>query len=79
MARVEGNTIIIEDEPDRKCEMCGKIADCRPVGPNYEQICYSCGKKDPKGTEQRLHHFLEGLIQKALCYDPEQKAKAEVN
>ncbi len=32
----------IAPEPDQMCEMCGKVDECRPYGPNDEQVCYDC-------------------------------------
>jgi hypothetical protein len=33
---------VIAQEPDQMCEMCGKIDECRPYGPEGEQICFDC-------------------------------------
>lgn len=33
---------VIAQEPDQMCEMCGLIDECRPYGPNDEQICFNC-------------------------------------
>lgn len=32
----------IAHQPDEMCEMCGKIDECRPYGPNDENICFDC-------------------------------------
>ncbi len=32
----------IAQQPDELCEMCGKIDECRPYGPNDENICFDC-------------------------------------
>ena len=45
-------------EPDQVCELCGKIDECRPYGPNSEQICYECGMKDIKTTEEKMRDYL---------------------
>lgn len=45
-----GNVVIIEDEEDQKCEICGKIAECRPYGPNGKQICFECAQKPEYNT-----------------------------
>lgn len=34
-------------EPPRVCELCGATEECRPYGPNGEQICLACGVKEP--------------------------------
>lgn len=49
-------------EPDRKCEMCGKVAECRPYGPKGEQICFPCGQKDKKQTEQKMREHILGEV-----------------
>ena len=46
--------VIIEQEPDAACEICGKIAELRPYGPNREKICFECGNEDPDMTARRF-------------------------
>jgi hypothetical protein len=60
MSKRIGNFIIITQEPDRVCELCGKVAECRPYGPNGKQICFECAQKDKKGTEKRMAKILFG-------------------
>ena len=55
-----GNIVIIEEEPDGKCELCGKVDELRPYGPRGERICYDCGMKDPVTTERRFGQVLFG-------------------
>ena len=52
----------IAHETERMCEMCGTIAECRPYGPNYEQICFDCGttKVDVKILEERFAEYVLG-------------------
>lgn len=38
---MSGKGFIAEEAPQR-CEMCGVIDECRPYGPNKEQICFDC-------------------------------------
>jgi hypothetical protein len=38
----------IAPEPEQMCEMCGKIDECRPYGPNDEQICFECAMATPE-------------------------------
>jgi hypothetical protein len=50
----------ISVEEDRRCELCGKIDECRPYGPNGEQVCFDCGMKDEKSAQRRFsRHVLE--------------------
>jgi hypothetical protein len=59
--REDGNrVVIIEPEPDGKCELCGKIDELRPYGPNGERICYECGMANKEVTEKRMNHILFG-------------------
>lgn len=32
----------IAQQLDEVCEMCGMIDECRPYGPNDENICFDC-------------------------------------
>lgn len=57
--RIKGIPIICV-EPDGKCELCGKIAECRPYGPHGEKICLECGQKNPKTTERIMKKVLFG-------------------
>lgn len=53
--------IIQEQEPEC-CEMCGKIDECRPYGPNGENICFECAmtKCDPEQVEKRMANHIFG-------------------
>lgn len=53
----------IAHEPDSVCDLCGSIAECRPYGPNGEQVCFSCGTGTPEAraiTEKRMASYLFG-------------------
>jgi hypothetical protein len=32
----------IAEEVAQACEMCGTVEECRPYGPNDEQVCFDC-------------------------------------
>jgi hypothetical protein len=51
---------IIALEPGQVCEMCGVIDECRPYGPNGEQICFDCGMKDEATTRKRMDEYIFG-------------------
>lgn len=51
---------IIEETPPAKCEMCGKVDELRPYGPNGENICFECGMKDEETTRKRFLQVLFG-------------------
>lgn len=51
---------VIQQQGDECCEMCGKIDECRPYGPNGENICFDCGMKDKETTEKRMAQHIFG-------------------
>jgi len=50
----------IAEEADQVCEMCGIITECRPYGPNGEQICFDCGMKDEETTRKQMAKYIFG-------------------
>ena len=60
MSKRLGNIVVLCNEPERKCELCGKIKQCRPYGPRGEQICFDCGQKNPETTERQMRRILYG-------------------
>jgi hypothetical protein len=62
MTTRDGDTVTIAPEPKSICEDCGARAETRPYGPNGQRICFPCGMKDPKGTEERAAHLRWGGI-----------------
>lgn len=50
----------IAAEKDQVCEMCGKIDECRPYGPNGEQICFDCGMKNEEQTKRQMAAYIFG-------------------
>jgi hypothetical protein len=50
----------ISPESDQACELCGIIAECRPYGPNDEQVCFDCAMKDEKTTERKMAEYIFG-------------------
>lgn len=50
----------IAAELDQMCELCGKIEECRPYGPNNEQICFECGMTDEETTKRQMLKYLLG-------------------
>ncbi len=51
---------IIAEQPPEACEMCGIIAECRPYGPNDENICFDCAMKDEETTERKMAAYIFG-------------------
>lgn len=53
----EGNTIIIGPSPldkEGSCELCGKMAELRPYGPEGKSICIECVEKNWEETCQQI-------------------------
>lgn len=54
---------VIMQEPEQFCEMCGKLDECRPYGPNDEQICFDCAMKDDESktiAERKMAAYIFG-------------------
>jgi len=56
---MSGRGVIIE-EPAQVCEMCHKVDECRPYGPNEEQICFDCGMLDEETTRKQMEKYIFG-------------------
>jgi hypothetical protein len=50
----------IAAELDQVCESCGKIDECRPYGPNGEQICFECAMLDEETTKRKMAEYIFG-------------------
>jgi hypothetical protein len=53
----------IAPQMDEICEMCGIVAECRPYGPNSENICFDCAMKDEETkavTERKMSEYIFG-------------------
>ena len=58
--RTRDGVPVIAVEPDDVCELCGKVAECRPYGPRGERICFDCGMKDEETTKKMMNKILFG-------------------
>lgn len=63
MTKRIGTVVFIEGEEERRCELCGTIAETRPYGPNGERVCFDCGMKDEAAAERKFSELLNGKIQ----------------
>lgn len=60
MSKRLGNVVILEPEPDCKCELCGAVEETRPYGPNGERVCFGCGMKNEEQTRRSMRRTLFG-------------------
>ena len=51
---------IISEQHNEVCEMCGKVDECRPYGPQDENICFDCGMKNKEITEKKMATYIFG-------------------
>lgn len=51
---------VIEPDEPQKCDLCGKIAETRPYGPNGEDVCFPCGMKDEKAAKRGFRRLVLG-------------------
>ena len=63
MTRKIGDVVLIEEEDEGRCELCGKIDELRPYGPNGENVCFDCGMKDEAAAQKAFDEVLDGKIQ----------------
>ena len=55
-----GDKLILCVEPPQQCDLCGKVDELRPYGPNGEAICFDCGMKNPQARDRAFIKRLEG-------------------
>lgn len=55
-----GNIVFIREEKPQQCDLCGKIDELRPYGPNGECICFDCAMKDEPTTKKMMEKVLFG-------------------
>lgn len=51
----------IEVEEPGPCELCGKVAETRPYGPDGKEVCFQCGMKDEAEMKRRFGAFINGV------------------
>jgi hypothetical protein len=56
------DVVVISGEEDRLCELCGKLEECRPAGPNQEQVCWECANKDKAAMERYSQRLFQGSL-----------------
>jgi hypothetical protein len=60
-----GHATVLATEPDEKCEMCGKMMECRAYGPRKAdgvrmRVCFPCAEKDPDEMRRAFDERIEG-------------------
>jgi hypothetical protein len=60
----------IYQENPQQCDLCGKIAELRPYGPNGEAICFECGMKDEATTQQQFVQVLRNAVLESMGRKP---------
>lgn len=56
---MSGRGYIAAEKP-QQCDLCGKIAELRPYGPNGECICVECGMKDEAAVRRQIKKHILG-------------------
>lgn len=51
---------VIAVQPDEKCELCGKVEECRPYGPGGKRVCFDCAMKDEATAKHNMNIQLFG-------------------
>ena len=60
MTKMVDGVLFIERGAEGPCELCGKVEELRPYGPNGEKICYDCGMKDEETTKKQFLKIMKG-------------------
>lgn len=45
----------IYQEKPQQCDLCGKIDELRPYGPNGECVCFECGMLDEEAASKQFN------------------------
>jgi hypothetical protein len=52
---VNDNAVVIAADPFHEpCQLCGKVAELRPYGPNGEYVCFACGMTDEAAAKAQF-------------------------
>ena len=51
---------VIEQQEPSRCELCDKIDELRPYGPNGENVCFECGMKDEEAMKRGFNRLILG-------------------
>lgn len=65
MSGNEHGVFVIEAENQQQCDLCGKVAELRPYGPNGECVCFDCGMKDEESARKQFSRRLKAVESQA--------------
>lgn len=65
MSGNEHGMFVIEAENEQQCDLCGKVAELRPYGPNGECVCFDCGMKDEESARKQFSRRLNAVESQA--------------
>lgn len=66
---------VIEAEGNGRCQLCGKLDETRPYGPNGEEVCFDCGMKNQAAAERGFLRFVVGLSEDEARAEQERAAR----
>jgi hypothetical protein len=56
-----GKVIILAEEiEETKCELCQRVAELRPYGPNAMNVCFSCAMEDEPNAIRMFERRIKG-------------------
>ena len=58
--RDDGHAEALIEQPPQQCDLCGKVAELRPYGPNGEAVCMKCAEKDPEAAARGFERYRLG-------------------
>lgn len=58
----EGVVVWVAEEPPGRCELCEKVTETRPYGPNGEQVCVECAMADEAAAKRQFEKRCRGEI-----------------
>lgn len=62
MTKLINGILVIEAELPDTCELCDAFEELRPYGPNGERICFECGMKNEKTTNEAFGKLLNTVF-----------------
>lgn len=57
---MSGRGFIAEDPFHEACDLCGKVDELRPYGPQGEEVCFECAMKDEAAAKRGFRKLVLG-------------------